>query len=320
MSILSTVGCLSDTETRPSNDIEALYKCQMDASKSACEKQNPLWLFLLNQQHAATATGEQDTNTVATPTFDPPAGTFASDQEVSIATTTEGATIHYTTDGSDPTTESNKFGSAISVAGEGTTMTIKAIAVKDGMTNSSIAAGDYTINNPKRIFVSATRYTGDLGGISGADAKCAGDTNKPTTGTYKAFIVDGAGTRRACTTANCSGGTGEHIDWVLKPNTSYVRAVGTTALFVTNSNGIFTDDLSNGISPDTTTYIYWTGLNTDFTSAAAHCVNWGNGTGTAIGRRGDGSSVAKSSAISSGIVECDEAGMLAQPRLVCVEQ
>ena len=39
----------------------------------------------------------------ATPTFTPAAGTYSSAQSVTISTTTGGATIRYTTDGSTPT-------------------------------------------------------------------------------------------------------------------------------------------------------------------------------------------------------------------------
>lgn len=60
---------------------------------------------------------------VATPT--------ANNATVALATKTTGADIYYTTDGSDPTSSSTKYSTAIAITG---TQTIKAIAVKAGMT------------------------------------------------------------------------------------------------------------------------------------------------------------------------------------------
>ncbi|MBQ6083954.1 MAG: chitobiase/beta-hexosaminidase C-terminal domain-containing protein [Bacteroidales bacterium] len=81
---------------------------------------------------------------VAAPTFSPEAGTYTSAQNVTISTTTEGATIYYTTDGSTPTSGSTVYTSAISVA---TTQTIKAIAIKNEV-SSAISEAEYTINIP----------------------------------------------------------------------------------------------------------------------------------------------------------------------------
>ena len=89
--------------------------------------------------------GSSTVETVATPTFSPVAGTYTSAQDVTISCTTDGATIHYTTDGTNPTTESTEYSGAISVSEN---MTIKAIAVKDGMNNSQIATAEYVINLP----------------------------------------------------------------------------------------------------------------------------------------------------------------------------
>ena len=47
--------------------------------------------------------------TCITPTFSPAAGTFASAQNVTISSETDGATIYYTVDGTEPTTESNVY-------------------------------------------------------------------------------------------------------------------------------------------------------------------------------------------------------------------
>jgi subtilisin family serine protease len=84
------------------------------------------------------------TGTVATPTFSVPAGTYASVQSVALSTTTSGATIYYTTDGSTPTTSSFVYSGAISVP-MNTTMTIKAFAAKAGWLDSSVASASYVI-------------------------------------------------------------------------------------------------------------------------------------------------------------------------------
>ena len=84
--------------------------------------------------------------TVATPTFTPAAGTYTSIQSVTIACDTQGAVIHYTTDGSEPTANSPVYNGAIEVAQN---MTIKAIALKDGWNPSQAASAVYVINLPQ---------------------------------------------------------------------------------------------------------------------------------------------------------------------------
>ena len=82
--------------------------------------------------------------TVANVTFSPTGGIFSTAQNVVLATTTAGATIRYTTDGSLPTeTVGTVYSSAINVA---TTTTIKAIAYKDGSIESTVSSATYTIS------------------------------------------------------------------------------------------------------------------------------------------------------------------------------
>jgi hypothetical protein len=81
---------------------------------------------------------------VATPTFSPGGGTYSSAQSVTISTTTSGASIRYTTDGSTPTpTTGTLYSGPVSVS---TTTTLKAIAYATGATNSAVASATYTIN------------------------------------------------------------------------------------------------------------------------------------------------------------------------------
>lgn len=80
--------------------------------------------------------------TCATPTFSVAEGTYNNDQSVALSCETEGAAIHYTTDGTNPTSSSPTYSSALSIS---STQTLKAIAIKSGYTNSSIASATYTM-------------------------------------------------------------------------------------------------------------------------------------------------------------------------------
>ncbi|MEQ6048989.1 chitobiase/beta-hexosaminidase C-terminal domain-containing protein [Lysinibacillus capsici] len=71
--------------------------------------------------------------------------------KVSLSTMTEGATIYYTVDGSTPTTASAKYTEEILV---NKPMTLKAIAVKEGLTNSAIATFVYEIIDTKNAKIS----------------------------------------------------------------------------------------------------------------------------------------------------------------------
>jgi len=117
------------------------------------------------------------TTPAKTPTFDPPGGTYSSDQSVSISCTTSGATIYYTIDGSTPTTSSPQYSGPISVAGDGTTMTIKAIAAKTGYTASNVASATYRISYTVQISLVEAVDNTSLSWRTGGDADWAGQTN-----------------------------------------------------------------------------------------------------------------------------------------------
>jgi LruC domain-containing protein len=81
---------------------------------------------------------------VATPTISPNGGCFEESVRVTLATTTEGATIYFTLDGSDPTTSSNKYTEAFTVNKD---TTVKAMADMDGCyAQSDIASATFTKN------------------------------------------------------------------------------------------------------------------------------------------------------------------------------
>ena len=89
--------------------------------------------------HNLATTG---TSVAATPAFTPASGTsFSSTLSVSIADTTSGAAIYYTTDGSTPTTNSLLYSGPFTISA---TTTINAIATAGGYTQSAPGSASYT--------------------------------------------------------------------------------------------------------------------------------------------------------------------------------
>ncbi len=106
---------------------------------------------------AVSITSASGQEIVAAPTFSPNGGAVLAGTEVTIASATEGATIYYTTDGTEPTTASTVYAEAIVV---NEALTLKAIAVKEGMENSAVATAEFTIKEP--AVVSGTTATFDF--------------------------------------------------------------------------------------------------------------------------------------------------------------
>jgi LysM repeat protein len=76
------------------------------------------------------------------PVLSPAPGTYATAQTVTIGDATTGTTIHYTTDGTTPTSSSDIYSSAITVSAS---ETVQAMASETGYNNSPVAGGTYTI-------------------------------------------------------------------------------------------------------------------------------------------------------------------------------
>src|SRR5207237_854685 len=76
------------------------------------------------------------------PVMSPAGGTFNVSVQVTIADSTVGATIYYTTDGSTPTPASPQYAGPISVT---QTMTLKAMATASGFGPSAVATAAYPI-------------------------------------------------------------------------------------------------------------------------------------------------------------------------------
>ena len=78
----------------------------------------------------------------ATPTFSPPAGSYAGTQSVTPQSGTVGAALHYTTNGATPTGASPVFGAPIVVS---SSTVVQAIATKTGYSDSDVGSATYAI-------------------------------------------------------------------------------------------------------------------------------------------------------------------------------
>ncbi|MBM7568095.1 carbohydrate-binding protein [Paenibacillus sacheonensis] len=100
-------------------------------------------------------------STAAAPAFTPAAGAYTSPQTVTIASSTAGATIRYTTDGTTPTASSPIYMGPLTVT---PTQTVKAIATKAGMLQSAVSTAAYTNSSATSVTLQAESYS-DMNGI-----------------------------------------------------------------------------------------------------------------------------------------------------------
>ena len=113
--------------------------------------------------------------TVAAPAFSTAAGAIAFPTTITLSSTTAGATIYYTTDGSTPTTGSTQGTSVVVNSAQ----TIKAFAIKTGWTDSSISSAAYTqaqATAPTSITL-AVGSTAAVGGVTNVAIPSAGATD-----------------------------------------------------------------------------------------------------------------------------------------------
>jgi len=83
----------------------------------------------------------------AMPTFSPAAGTYPSDQSVTVSCSTSGAEIRYTTDGTPPAGSSTLCTGPILVAGNSAKLTIRAIAIEASGEVKLSAEADHSQND-----------------------------------------------------------------------------------------------------------------------------------------------------------------------------
>ena len=163
---------------------------------------------------------------VGAPIANPTAGTYSENQSVALTSSTVGATIYYTTDGSEPTITggapdgtTQQYTAPIAVTGiegQSITTTIKAIAVNNGMQDSSVETFIYTIKQDSQ--------TPDVPGVTAPSI-----TTQPDNATVKAG--------ETATFTIAVNGTDLTYQWQIDRNdgNGWVNIDGATAAIYTTS-------------------------------------------------------------------------------------
>lgn len=224
------------------------------------------------------------TPTVATPTFSVTAGTYYAAQSVTLETVTNGATIHYTIDGTDPTESSAEYSSALAV---NVSTTIKAIAVKDGV-SSSIATAAYELKvatpviDPDGSVFETSQDVAITCATDGAAIYYTDDNTTPTSSStaYSAFTLTATKTIQAI--AMKSGWTNSDV-----ATATFTKVDLESAFFKTGLSAIADDDvvvivgnngsnyaMSNGVSTQNPPSAVAVSVTNNMISVVADNIKW----------------------------------------------
>jgi hypothetical protein len=175
---------------------------------------------------------------VATPTFSPPAGSYTAAQTVTVASTTPGAVIYYTVDGSTPTASSTTYTAPVSVAAS---LTLKAIASATGYTASAVATAAYVINTGGAPQAATPTFTPGAGSYTAAQTVTVAST---TPGAVIYYTVDGSTPTTSSTTYTAPVSVTASLT---------LKAIATATGYTTSAVGTATYVIGGGTPPTSLT-------------------------------------------------------------------
>lgn len=177
---------------------------------------------------------------VATPSIFPGAGTFASPTSVTLTTTTSGAVVRYTLDGSNPTSSSAQYTSPVPVDH---TSTLKAAGFKANWSDSNVNTGVYTMNFGTLAAPTVEPATGtytSAGTVTMSSAETGatirfttnGETPTPSSAVYTSPLpLDGSMTVKA---------KAFHPDYTASAETSRAYTLAAAPPTISPSTGVYT--------------------------------------------------------------------------------
>ncbi|MDD2228522.1 MAG: chitobiase/beta-hexosaminidase C-terminal domain-containing protein [Candidatus Cloacimonetes bacterium] len=129
----------------------------------------------------SSKTTTQNDEQIATPTFSPAGGTYDEPVDVLISCSTSGVNIRYTTDGADPTNESQAYSGFVHITASST---LKAKAFKSGWISSAVQTANYIYTTMARPSISPS------GGVFNAPRTVTISCTTP--GALIRYTVDGS--------------------------------------------------------------------------------------------------------------------------------
>ena len=160
--------------TSISNGVPVLSGATFIGTIEQIEPENEAVLINLGFQGAGDLPVVSE-GTVVTPTVSPSAGAIAIGTSISLSSDTASATIYYTVDGSDPRTSATRevYSASLTYAAP---MTIRAVAVKEGYTDSAVM--DATFSTARVVKPAFSPAAGAV--ASGTDIAITSETASAT--------------------------------------------------------------------------------------------------------------------------------------------
>ena len=208
-------------------EIKALFQAT-GYEKSAGSSRTSL--TAVSQTSSTTSSSGSSKSTVATPVITPNGGSYAGPVNITLMTSTPGASIYYTTDGTSPTQSSQLYKTSFTVAA---TTLVKAKAFKQSSNPSSETGAWFTMDQP---FDFSLSNTGDKAAKRGSSAQNAVSAAlKSGSGKPISFSVSGlpSGVSSSFSTVSC----GPSCSSTLTVITSSSTSTGTFPIAVTGSGG-----------------------------------------------------------------------------------
>jgi len=219
--------------------------------------------------------------TVATPTFSPVAGSYASAQTVTITCSTGASSIYFTTDGTTPTFPitgtTTLYTGPLTVSA---TETIKAIGVATGLTNSPVGSASYVISGGVTFahFISTTGSDSNVGSLASPWAITAINTKQSTYAGTNLGIMPGI--YDVSLLMQAAGYEGAVLQIQGGPNSSTLTYIGTCDSSGNYQAGTATLDAFGSVGQygggNTTHTPYILGQTVHGTGTGPQPTNWGN--------------------------------------------
>ena len=196
-----------------------------------------------------------DMDTVKTPVIDPNGGFFTGGTTVRITCATEGAVIHYTTDGTTPTANSPVYTGPLNIY---QTLTVKAIAVKNEFYDSAVASAEFTLFAPVDPSTCTLIFSTNGGSVipnvtapKGTVISLAGYVPTKTGYTFGGWYLDAALTQPVAE-VTLTGTTTVYAKWTEDVQANFpFTDVKTGDWFYEGVDYVWANGLMNGVSADT---------------------------------------------------------------------